>query len=50
MMDILKLLKEIASKKSFTITWLYEEEDLDALDLGKVLEKNLGVDFNYVLK
>lgn len=51
LMDILKIFKEMASGKiPFTINWLYEDEDLDGLDLGKVLEKNLGVDFTFTLK
>lgn len=51
LMDILKLMKEVAVQKdALKITWLYEEEDMDGLDLGKVLEKNLGIDFAFSVK
>jgi hypothetical protein len=51
MLDILKTIKEmIPEKKNFRVVWKYEKEDLDMLDQGKILEKNLKHKFEFVEK
>jgi hypothetical protein len=50
-LDILKVLKEmIHVKKNFRVIWKYDKDDLDMLDQGKILEKNLKHKFEFVEK
>ena len=37
-------------KKKFKVVWKYDQNDVDMLDQGKILEKSLGHPFSFVEK
>jgi len=46
--DILKKLKAIKDAgHQVSVTWFYEEDDIDILDLGHVFARTVGMDFDF---
>ncbi len=40
----------LADKKAFKVIWKYDQNDLDMLDQGKILEKSLQHTFDFIEK
>ncbi|MBK7669659.1 MAG: DUF1987 family protein [Sphingobacteriaceae bacterium] len=51
LLTMLQTLKQIVEdKKAFKVIWKYDNNDLDMLDQGKILEKSLQHTFEFIEK